>query len=432
MNPSAHANKPHSCTGTTGRGTGSDISRRAFVGTAAMATAVSLIRPRAVMAGPFDDLDWNQIIPADKKLHPDWVKSLFARGTPEINSKSKNELRFIGMPVGGICCGTLYLGGDGRLWNWEIFNQNPEGVLPVFVPWAEVGMEFAGTKGAVNNRNGSRYVRPATLADSPQIAQGFALQISQAGKTEVRPLDSSGWTEVNFTGQYPIGTVEYSDTAAPVSVKLEAYSPFIPLNADDSGLPATVFHFTVANRSAKTATVNLAGWLQNAVSFYSAKPDTGQRVNSVIRGKTATLVAMMFEKVAEEKSEARPVILVDDFEKGYGDWTIEGEAFGKQPLNRAVIPPYQGDLGGEGGSVVNSHGSAPGNSMAKKDARTGKLTSPPFKIERKFLSFYIGGGSRKDVGLRLLVDGKVVRTANGKDENTMHRETINASPGSSR
>ena len=413
-----------SCCNRPGCCDGSQITRRNFVGKAALATAASLFLPRVIMAGPFDDLDWNQIIPADKKLHADWVKSLFARGTPQIYSKAKHELRFIGMPVGGICCGTMYLSGDGRLWNWDIFNQNLEGVLPVSVPWSEAGEPYSDKKGDVSGRNGSRYVRPATPVDSPRIDQGFALQISQTGKTEVRPLDGTGWAEVKFTGQYPIGTVEYRDAAAPVHVKLEAYSPFIPLNANDSGLPATVFRFTVTNSSAETATVNLASWLQNAASFYSAKSGGSQRMNSVLSGKKGTLVAMRLEDTAGKKPQPRPDILVEDFEKGYGAWKTEGEAFGVQPLNRAVIPPYQGALGGEGGCVVNSHGSAPGQSLEEKDACIGKLTSPSFKIERKFLSFYIGGGGRDDVGFRLLVGGKVVRTASGKNKNAMHREKM--------
>jgi len=376
------------------------------------------------MAGPFDDLDWNQIIPADKKLQAEWVKSLFVRGTPKVYSKANQELRFIGMPVGGIACGTLYLGGDGRLWNWDIFNQSIEGVLPVSVPWSEAGGPYLDKPGDIISRNGMRYVRPATIKDSEKIEQGFALNISQNGKTEVRPLDSSGWADVNFLGEYPIGTVEYSDATSPVQVKLEAYSPFIPLNTDDSSLPATVFHFTVTNCSTETATVNLGGWLKNATRFYSAIPGNGQRVNSVTHGKHATLVAMHFENKALNQSEARPDIVLQDFEKGYGAWKSEGEAFGKQPLSRAVSPPYQGPLGGEGGSVVNSHGTAPGSSADVKDAAVGTLTSPPFKIERKFLSFYIGGGKRNEVGLRLLVDGNVVRTASGKDKNAMEREIM--------
>ena len=266
--------------------------RRDFLKSATLVAAGLAFSPMPVMAGPFEQEDWNKYIPADKKLHPDWVKSLFERGQPATYTKSRNELRFIGMPVGGVCCGTLYLGGDGRLWNWDIFNQKTAGVLPRRVSWADVGMTFQTGDNAIRPQDGATYVKPAVQADSQQIAQGFAIRVTTGGKTDTRSLDVSGWAEVSFTGQYPIGTVEYADPTSPVAVKLEAFSPFVPLHADDSGLPATVFHFTLTNRGARKATVKLAGWMQNATSFYSARPADGARVNRVKKENSATLVAM--------------------------------------------------------------------------------------------------------------------------------------------
>jgi non-lysosomal glucosylceramidase len=401
--------------------------RRNFLKMAGAAAAGLAVSRMPIMAGPFDAESWNQYIPADKKLHPDWVASLFARGMPAVCSKSRNELRYIGMPVGGICCGTLYLSGDGRLWNWDIFNQKTEGVLPRRLNWADVGMDFGATDGTLRPRDGATFVKPAVREESQKIAQGFAVRITSGAESQVRALDADGWEEVSFTGQYPIGTVDYSDSGCPVSVKLEAFSPFIPLNAGDSGLPATVFHFTVVNRSGRMVSVDLAGWLQNATCFHSARPEDGCRVNAVRQAEAATMVSMEFQQTKPDNAGKRPDIVVEDFEKGYDFWKVEGAAFGSEPVSLEAVPQYQGDLGGEGARVANSHASAPGSSIPEKDNQTGRLTSAPFLLQRKYLSFYIGGGRRKDAGLRLLVDGRVVRTATGADSNRMRRESIDIS-----
>ena len=102
-------------------GCGGGIGRRDFIKWAAAGTATTLFQPLHAVAGPFEAADFEKLVPADKKLQPEWIKSLSERGV-RIPHRGP-ELERIGMPVGGICAGQLYLGGDGRLWHWDIFNR---------------------------------------------------------------------------------------------------------------------------------------------------------------------------------------------------------------------------------------------------------------------------------------------------------------------
>ena len=370
---------------------GGGVARRDFLKVAGATSTALLGSAMPVMAGPFEPSEFERLVPADKKLSPDWVKSLFERGTPMVYKGA--NLKYIGMPVGGLCAGQLYLGGDGKLWHWNIFNQH-------------------APTGDANYRN--------PMVPKSPLAQGFALQLTTNGKSEIRPLDATGFAEVSFRGEYPIGTVQYGAPGVPISITLEAFSPFIPLNVDDSSLPATILRFTVKNNSSEAVQANLFGWLENGISInHRALP--GKRINKIVREKGYTFLACSAEKTTEQAREKRPDILFEDWNKQtYDGWTAEGTAFGSGPIKKADIPQYQGDVGGDTERVVNSHATAPGNDVGGKDGATGRLLSKPFKIERNFVNFWLGGGNHAGkTCLNVLVDGKVVRSATGPNNNKM-------------
>jgi uncharacterized protein (DUF608 family) len=388
--------EPNAC--GPGCGCAAGVNRRAFLARAGAGAAGLLASAGEAVAGPFEGKDFDKLVPADKKLRPAWLAALTRRGEPAVWRGP--ELDTVGMPVGGIGAGQLYLGGDGRLWHWDVFNlPQPAG--------------FGSTAGV-------HYAHPPR--PSSPVAQGFAVKVVAGGKTGVRPLDRRGFRDISFRGQYPVAFVDYRDADLPVAVTLEAFSPFIPLDVASSTLPATVLHFTLKNTGSQPVTVELAGWLENAVCRDSGRHIPGRRRYRVLREPGLTVLFGTAER--EPHAEAvprRPDVLFEDFEKErYDGWKVEGTAFGSGPVRRADIPAYQGNVGGEGRRVVNSHASAPGKDVAARDAQTGKLTSKPFRIERNYITFYIGGGSHAGrTCMNLVVDGKPVRTEAGRDSNRM-------------
>lgn len=106
-------------------------------------------------------------------------------------------------------------------------------------------------------------------------------------------------------------------------------------------------------------------------------------------------------------------IVVADFESdSYGEWKVEGDAFGTGPTDGHKLQV----TGYRGGRLVNSFGSG--------DAATGAITSSPFELNRRYLAFLIGGGRHaEETGVELLVDGKSVRSATGADSSELRWES---------
>jgi non-lysosomal glucosylceramidase len=244
---------------------------------------------------------YGHLIPADKMLSLEWVKSLTERGIPEVYSSLKDELKYIGMPIGGVGCGQLYISGDGRLWLWDIFQSNYNREAPTSPNHPDVNKRWRLDEFSM----GGLYPKPRTSSKENnlfQVKNGFSVQYQQADSTNTLRLDSEGFDNISFRGEYPIAKVSYKKNDTPLSVDLTAYSPFIPLNIKDSSIPVTVLSYKITNNSKETLKLNIGGWLENTVCPNTDDID-GRRKNIVIseNGKTTVFMTASGEGLKKRK-----------------------------------------------------------------------------------------------------------------------------------
>ena len=239
-------------------------------------------------------------IPENKNIDPAWTRALFTRGSATTYLKSKNELKYIGMPVGGLHAGTVYVGGDGRLWLWQIYNETyegaHEGIEPKTVEWND-----GTTLRKIRPRDGAAYIEPAIADNKRVLEQGFAISVKFKGKTLIKELNEAHWDEISFTGTYPVANIKYSSKDFPVAVNLKVYSPFIPLEAEKSALPATLLRLEVVNTTKTAIDVAVLGWMENGASKLTATQKSGKRVNRVVTSKERTSIFSSFEANPDEK-----------------------------------------------------------------------------------------------------------------------------------
>lgn len=159
-------------------------------------------------------------------------------------------------------------------------------------------------------------------------------------------------------------------------------------------------------------------WLEEAIQDFpvkilrSAQDAVTAGATLIFSGKTLPLVQAYRQTPEPRNGPAAPIaadVVFEDFEGGYGRWTVEGTAFGQRPA--------AGTLAGQQG-VSGFRGTALVNSFLGGDTSTGKLTSRPFTIDHDWIRFLIGGGDHPGTQMRLVIDGKVVRAASGQNAET--------------
>ena len=128
-----------------------------------------------------------------------------------------------------------------------------------------------------------------------------------------------------------------------------------------------------------------------------------------LNARLATAIAALMvisTPVWSQQAKPRPDVLIADFEGStYGDWKVEGEAFGPGPAE-GTLPGQMHVSGYKGKRLVNT--------FFNRDGTVGTLTSPPIKVERDYLSFLVGGGGHKGkTCVNLLLNGKTIRSVTG-------------------
>ncbi len=174
---------------------------------------------------------------------------------------SGERLKMIAFPLGGVGAGSISLGGRGQLRDWEIFNKPNKGFSPSYgfpAIWA---------------RSGS--AKPVTRVLEARILPPYE---GQNGLGSNNAPGLSRLEAAKFTGEFPLARIDFQDRSLPVKVSLEAFSPFIPHEADESGLPVAVLRYRVTNPRTVEAEVSIAFSIDNPTKRQNEKKqnETGQ------------------------------------------------------------------------------------------------------------------------------------------------------------
>ncbi len=172
------------------------------------------------------------------------------------------QLLQIAMPMGGIGAGCICLNGYGGLQDFSIRNKpNTTAEPDAFDP--TVGAFAILRTGQTDARLIEGPMPVEKIYDQGLQSQGFR-KVGHEGLPRFKHAE--------FKSHYPFGTVKLSDPRIPLTVAVEGWSPFIPLDDVNSGIPCAILSYTFENASSEVVDFEF--------SFHAshlAKGDGGER-----------------------------------------------------------------------------------------------------------------------------------------------------------
>lgn len=186
-------------------------------------------------------------------LAQDTIQSMSISDWRFLKHYDQDHLARIALPIGGIGTGTVSLGGNGALQDWEIMNRPAKG--------------FSGAPTGNRAPFLCLYIKSETGETYTTSLMG-PLEYFKYEHMEGRGADNHGlprFRECSFDAAYPFGKVNLSDPDIPVDVEIYAYNPLIPGDADNSGIPIAIFRIVLKNKTDSKLSASVCWVMENFI-----------------------------------------------------------------------------------------------------------------------------------------------------------------------
>jgi len=232
------------------------------------------------------------------------------------------KLRSLAFPLGGIGTGHVAMCGDGGLRQWQIFNNiNHTAHVPFsfFAVHAKRAGSLPQTRILQSKQRYDDVFEPA-----PSVSDHV---VPPASRTLLEQLPSA--EAIRFVGEYPVAEITYALPQLPIRVSLSAYSPFVPLDPDDSGLPAIIFHFTITNMTDKRVDASVLMNQQNAVGWDDSteinwvfNPSFGGNRNRVVHRPDLAAIELTNPTLPDDHPRAGQIVIaaLDESASAKAQW----------------------------------------------------------------------------------------------------------------
>ena len=167
---------------------------------------------------------------------------------------SGDNLKEIIFPLGGIGSGCIGLSGNGRLVDWEIFNRPNKRSEN---EWSHFAVRCIDKEKVVDAR--------VLVSDDLCCFNGKDTNYGHG----VNYFSMNGFPHFksnDFDGEFPIAKLNFEDLHFPAGVTLTAFNPFIPLDSENSSLPAAFFEIEFENKAEKELVFEAAFSVSNPFS----------------------------------------------------------------------------------------------------------------------------------------------------------------------